>query len=123
MILTAVTMTALAVKHFLADYVLNPAYTVPVNKHIYGSRGSLEHTSMHMFWCIVMLVHILPLKVVILATLFDGLIHYHQDYFKTKFLFIHKEKSWLSYRVKRIITGADQLVHILTYIIIAAWVS
>jgi hypothetical protein len=121
MTLTAATMIALAVKHFLGDYVFNPAYTVPVNKHIYGSRGSLEHTSMHMFWCIIMLVHILPITVVILATLFDGFIHYHQDYFKTKFLFKHRGKEWLSKRVDRIITGADQLVHILTYIIIATW--
>ena len=120
MTLTTILMTALAIKHFLADYIFNPAYTVPVRKDIYGSRGSLEHVGMHMAWCIVALVWFLPIKVVILATLFDGIIHYHQDYFKTKFLY--KRKS-LSDATRRAITGADQLVHILTYVAIVAWVT
>ena len=113
-------MIALAIKHYLADYIFNPAFTVPVRKDIYGSRGSLEHTGMHMFWCVVALVWFLPLKVVILAALFDGFVHYHEDYIKTKFL--HKRKG-LSDRIRRAITGADQLVHILTYIIIVAWTA
>tara|TARA_B100000809_G_scaffold254947_1_gene292813 strand:+ start:507 stop:860 length:354 start_codon:yes stop_codon:yes gene_type:complete len=113
-------MIALAIKHYLADYIFNPAFTVPVRKDIYGSRGSLEHIGMHMFWCVIALVCFLPFKVVILATLFDAIIHYHQDYFKTKWLY---EREGLSDRVRRAITGADQLVHILTYIIIAAWVT
>ena len=113
-------MTALAIKHFLADYIFNPAYTVPVRKDIYGSRGSLEHVGMHMAWCIVALVWFLPIKVVILATLFDSFVHYHQDYIKTKWLY---RRKGLSDRVRRAITGADQLVHILTYIIIATVVT
>ena len=113
-------MIALAIKHYLADYIFNPAFTVPVRKDIYGSRGSLEHVGMHMAWCIVALVWFLPIKVVILATLFDAFIHYHQDYFKTKFLY---KRKGLSEATRRAITGADQLVHILTYIIITAAVT
>ena len=110
---------ALAIKHFLADYIFNPAFT-PTDKHIYGSIGSFGHLGMHMFWCIVALVWFLPFKVVILATLFDGFVHYHEDYIKTKWLY---RRKGLSDRVRRAITGADQLVHILTYIIIATVVT
>ena len=118
--MTEIIMTALAIKHYLADYIFNPVWTVPVRKDIYGSRGSLEHISMHMFWCLIALVWFLPIKVVILATLFDAFIHYHQDYFKTKFLY---KRKGLSEATRRAITGADQLVHILTYIVIVAWTT
>ena len=117
--ITSTVIIALAIKHFLADYIFNPAFT-PTDKHIYGSKGSFGHLGMHMFWCIMVLVWFLPLHIVILATLFDGVVHYHQDYFKTKFLYRRKK---LSDRVRRAITGADQLVHILTYIIIVAYVT
>ena len=115
-----VIMTALAIKHYLADYIFNPVWTVPVRKDIYGSRGSLEHIGCHMFFCFLALVAFLPMQVVILAILFDAVVHYHQDYFKTKWLY---KRKGLSDAVRRAITGADQLVHILTYIIIAAWTT
>ena len=108
-------LVTLAIKHFLADYIFNPAFT-PTDKHIYGSKGSFGHLGMHMFWCIIALVWFLPLEEVILATLFDGFVHYHEDYIKTKFLY---KRKGLSDRVRRAITGLDQLVHIITYIIIA----
>ena len=120
MTLTSTVMTALAIKHFLADYIFNPAYTVPVNKHIYGSRGSLEHLGVHMFFCFLALVAFVPLEWVIYAVLFDGFIHYHEDFIKTKFLY---KRKGLSEEIRRAITGLDQLVHILTYIIIVAAVT
>ena len=120
MTLTSTIMTALAVKHFLADYVFNPVYTVPVNKHIYGSRGSLEHIGAHILFCFLALVFFIPLEWVFYAVLFVGFVHYHEDYIKTKFL--HKRKG-MPQRLRRSITGLDQLVHILTYIIIVAVVT
>ncbi len=72
------------------------------------------------YFCFICLVLFLPLDVVIYCMLFDAFIHYHQDYFKTKWLY---KRKGLSDRVRRAITGGDQLVHILTYITIVAWVS
>ena len=108
-------MAALSIKHFLADYIFNPAWTVPVNKHIYGSRGSLEHTGIHMFFCFLALIPFVPLTWVICAVLFDGFVHYHEDYLKTRFV---TERPKLGARARRAITGFDQLVHILTYVAI-----
>tara|TARA_R100000656_G_scaffold66913_1_gene50728 strand:+ start:598 stop:960 length:363 start_codon:yes stop_codon:yes gene_type:complete len=117
---TATLMSILAMKHFLADYVFNPPYTVPTNKHIYGSRGSLEHSGVHMLFCFIALVPFASFPVILYAMLFDGFVHYHEDFIKTKYL--HKRKG-LGERVKRIITGFDQLVHILTYVVIVWWLT
>ena len=110
-------MTVLIIKHYLADYVFNPAYT-PTDKHIYGSLGSLAHLGTHMAFCFLALIWFLPLDIVIYAMFFDGWIHYHEDWIKTKYL--HKRKG-LSDKFRRIITGFDQLVHMLTYVVIA-WI-
>ena len=112
-------MTALAIKHVLADYVFNPAYE-PTDKHIYGSIGSLAHLGTHMVFCFLALVWFLPLDIVMYAMLFDGFVHYHEDYVKTKYLY---KRKGLSDRYRRAITGIDQLVHMLTYVAIYAWVS
>ena len=112
-------MTLLLIKHFLADYVFNPAYQ-PTEKHIYGSIGSLAHVGTHMLWCFALLVWVLPVGTVAIITLFDGLVHYHEDYIKTKFL---HERKGLSGRVRRCIRGIDQLVHMLTYVVIVYFVS
>ena len=113
-------MAALAMKHFLADYIFNPVYTVPTNKHIYGSRGSLEHLGVHMLFCFIALIPFASLSLVMGATLFDGFVHYHEDFIKTTYL--HKRKG-LSERFRRAITGMDQLVHILTYVVIVWWLT
>lgn len=112
-------MTLLLLKHYLADYVFNPAYE-PTEKHIYGSTGSLAHLGMHMLWCFTLLLGFLPIGTVAIVTLFDGFIHYHEDYIKTKYL--HKRKG-LSDKLRRCITGMDQLVHMLTYVAIVYFVS
>jgi len=106
-------MVALAIKHFFADYVFN---NIPSNKHIYGSRGSIRHVVIHMTGCFLALIGFLPLGIVLLAMFFDGFVHYHEDYFKTKYLY---KRKGLSDRHRRAVTGLDQLVHIITYIIIA----
>ena len=107
-------MTALLIKHFLADYVFNPAYE-PTDKHIYGSIGSLAHTGTHMLCCFLGLMWFLPLDIVLYAMLFDGWIHYHEDWIKTKYLY---KRKGLSDKLRRAITGMDQLIHMLTYIVI-----
>ena len=50
------------------------------------------------------------------AMLFDGFVHYHEDWIKTKYLY---KRKGLSDRFRRAITGMDQLIHVLTYITIA----
>jgi|TARA_B100000959_G_C14918893_1_gene598605 hypothetical protein len=105
-------LIALFVKHFLADYAFNQ---IPSNKHIYGSQGSFRHLAIHMSWCFPLLIWLLPLDLVITATFIDGFIHYHLDYIKSKI--VHKND--FSVHTRRIITGFDQLLHLLTYVLIA----
>ena len=68
-----------------------------------------------MAFCFLALIWFLPLYIVICAMLFDGFIHYHEDWIKTKYLY---KRKGLSDRFRRAITGMDQLIQILTYIII-----
>jgi len=105
-------MTALLIKHFFADYVFN---NIPSNKHRYGSLGSLRHLGIHMVGCFLALMWFLPLEIVIYAMFFDGFIHYHEDWIKTKYLYRRK----VSTNFRRAITGLDQLIHMLTYVVIA----
>ena len=107
-------VAALCIKHFFADYIFNPAYQ-PTNKHIYGSIGSLAHLGTHMAFCFLALMWFLPLDIVIYAMLFDGWVHYHEDWIKTKYLY---KRKGLSDRFRRALTGLDQLIHLLTYVII-----
>ena len=106
-------MTVLIIKHYLADYVFN---NTPSNKHIYGSAGSLNHLVIHMLFCILALIFLIPIHLALLATVFDGFMHYHVDWQKTKY--IYKRKG-LSDKFRRAITGMDQLIHMLTYVVIA----
>ena len=76
-------LTALMIKHFLADYVFNPAIT-PTDKHIYGSLGSLAHLGTHMVFCFLALIWFLPLDIVIYAMFFDGWIHYRSRIYNTR---------------------------------------
>ena len=114
-----IVLVSLLIKHYIADYIFNPALE-PTDKHIYGSKGSLAHLGVHMVFCFLALLPFLSLGVVIGCMIFDGVIHYHEDYVKTKYL--HKRKG-LSKRFRRAITGGDQLVHMLTYVAIYMMVS
>ena len=108
-------LAALMIKHYLADYVFN---NTPSNKHIYGSAGSVNHLIIHMLFCTLALIFLVPIHLALLAIIFDGFIHYHEDWLKSRYLY---KRKGLSERVRRAITGFDQLVHMLTYILIA-WV-
>ena len=73
-----------------------------------------------MVFCFLALLPFLPLSVVIGCMIFDGVIHYHEDYIKTKYLY---KRKGLSKRFRRAITGGDQLVHMLTYVAITYFVT
>ena len=69
-----------------------------------------------MLFCTLALIFLVPIHLALLAIIFDGFIHYHEDWLKSKYLY---KRKGLSERVRRAITGFDQLVHMLTYILIA----
>ena len=101
----------LAVKHWIADFVLQFEYMV-VQKATYGLRGGLEHALLHgVFTAIVLLTFINNLAISVIFGVLDTVIHYHIDYVKARWGATNTSthKFWVQ-------MGADQLAHYTFYI-------
>lgn len=112
-------LTALAVKHWLCDFVLQTSHQV-ATKGQYGSLGGISHALTHGVGTAVVLALFLfgrfdIYEIAFLAGM-DAVFHYHIDWFKQQMTQgmtpVHpKFWTWL---------GFDQLLHTLTYIVIIA---
>ena len=103
--------TAFIVKHFLADFPLQPPYQW-MNKGTYGHPGGLLHAAIHGAFTLAICQYFhLPLW---LAGA-DAVIHYHVDWAKMQFTYKPDNKYfwWL--------LGIDQMLHYLTYVWIVSW--
>jgi hypothetical protein len=103
------------IKHFICDYYLQSQAQIKT-KGQYGNLVGLGHTLEHVIGTMIILMPFLfvefPVGLMILA-LFDGLIHYHCDYIKTKFGSKNPSEPIFWHEL-----GLDQLVHQLTYAVI-----
>lgn len=100
--------TAFIIKHFIADFPLQPPYQW-MNKGKYGHPGGLLHTGIHgVFTLIILWWFNLPLWL----TAIDIVVHYHVDWAKMQFKYTPDNKYfwWL--------LGVDQMLHYLTYVFI-----
>lgn len=113
-------LTALFVKHWFADFVVQFDYMV-LEKGTYGADGGIHHSLIHAlltwgivgYWCGTY-------AGVMLATV-DFVTHYHIDWLKMNIsrwrkLTIRDWEFWMW-------LGADQLAHSLTYIAMVLWLS
>lgn len=111
------TATALQVKHFVVDFLLQTKYQY-LNKGKYLHPGGLLHSGLHAITTGLIGLYFVQLHSVAIAVgLFDLIIHYHVDWAKvqinTRFN-LHcntSEQFWY-------LVGLDQLLHQLTYIAI-----
>ena len=112
-----VVLAILEVKHFLCDFPLQTLYQLQ-NKGRYGHPGGLAHAFIHIIGtavCFVVVTPALWLGAAILAGEF--LFHYHADWAKEQWIRRHgytatDNQYWWA-------LGFDQLLHHLTYILIA----
>ena len=108
----------LEVKHFICDYPLQSLYQLQ-NKGTYGHPGGILHSGLQALFT-------LPAFLLVTPTLWLGtaiivgefLIHYHCDWLKSQIndrynLQPNQREFWWA-------IGADQLVHHLTYVVVAA---
>jgi hypothetical protein len=101
----------LMVKHTICDYYLQSLYHIS-NKGTYGAWGGVLHSLHHAIGtAVVMYIVLESIPAGILFGLFDGLVHYHIDYIKTRFgpRDIAHPNYWRWF-------GCDQCAHMLTYI-------
>lgn len=118
----SVLLILLFVKHFYADFVNQPPYMY-LNKGNWKHPGGYLHAFHHIGWtCLFLLpfvmTHILSFGTMILLLLAEFVIHYLMDFCKVNICkykgygpTTHEEWFWW--------LGFDQLVHCLTYVMIA----
>lgn len=104
------------VKHVLGDYVLQSAYILK-NRHVWGHSGGLLHVAIHAALTLPLLlaagVHG-PLFFTIL--LGEALFHYLLDWTKDNIL--HRRGWGPGNRQYWWLTGLDQMLHQLSYLVI-----
>ena len=101
-------------KHFICDWIAQNKNQV-ANKGKYGNLVGISHSMDHMLGMMIVLLPVLffthPLALIVIS-LADGLIHYHIDYFKTRYSAKYSpadEEFWY-------LMGIDQFLHQLTYL-------
>lgn len=109
-----------SIKHFIVDFPLQGPYQY-LNKGTYGHPGGLLHALYHGIATLLILLFFVSIPTAIALTLFDMIVHYHVDWLKVN---IGEKKNWKCDNSKQywILLGADQLLHMLTYIAIIALV-
>lgn len=117
----AITLFALLLlKHFVCDFVLQTPWQI-AQKGIYGARGGLVHSGIHVAGTFVVLLAVgtaLPTIAIILVAEF--IIHYHIDWSKEQTV---KRLDWrVGARFWNAI-GFDQLLHGLTYLAIVVYAT
>jgi hypothetical protein len=101
----------LAVKHWIADFVLQFEYMVE-QKGLYGQAGGIEHALLHgVFTAVVLLAFFDNVMIAAIFGLLDSVTHYHIDYVKARWGTRDPatQKFWIQ-------LGADQLAHYTFYI-------
>ena len=111
-------LTALQMKHFLCDFVLQTPYQIRT-KGIYGHAGGFIHSGLHVFGSIpALLIMQAPLRAIGIIMIGEFLVHYHMDWTKAN---VDAYFDWGQANFRYwILFGFDQLVHQMTYVTIVA---
>lgn len=112
-----VLLALLLVKHFVWDFYYQPPYMWQ-NKGTFGHWGGVVHSGLHAFTTFIILLFFTAPLLALLLMLFEFVVHYLTDYAKMN---INRIKGWGATTHNEFwqLTGFDQLIHQLTYIVIA----
>lgn len=114
-------LAAFQVKHVLGDYVFQNAYILQ-NRRIWGHPGGLLHVAIHAALTLPILlvaqVTLLPLLAIMIG---EALFHYHVDWLKDSW--IHNKGWTASDKQYWWLTGVDQGLHQLSYLVIVALIG
>lgn len=110
-------------KHFIADFMMQPAF-MHQNKGTYGHYGGIVHAGFHSVWTAFGLLAFMATGLldisettITLIVLAEFVVHYHIDWAKMN---INKKMGWGANTHAEFwyLTGFDQFLHMLTYVII-----
>lgn len=107
-------------KHLIFDFLYQPPYQWK-NKGTYGHLGGIVHAGQHFIATLLILLTFAPPVLSLTLGVVEFVIHYHMDWFK---MWYNKQKGWACNTHPEFwyLTGVDQWVHSLTYLLIAALV-
>ena len=113
-------LALLMVKHFVCDFVLQTPWQI-AQKGIYGAPGGIVHSGIHIAGTLVALIAVMtPVGVILPVLVAEFLVHYHIDWGKEQTVrrlnWRHGNRFWNA-------IGFDQLLHGLTYLAIAVYVT
>lgn len=109
------------VKHLLGDYVLQNAYIID-HRRVWGHPGGLIHVAIHAALTLPLLLAAGVQGVLFFAILLgEALFHYHVDWVKDRWVF---RAGWTAQdRQYWWLTGLDQMLHQLSYLVIAGLIA
>ena len=115
-----ILLLLLQIKHCYADFMIQ-TYAQTVRKGIYRDLVGISHTMDHVTATLVALFlfsfwHTVPPLTILWIALFEGIAHYHIDWFKVRYgcKDLTNSAFWAEF-------GLDQLSHQLCYILIIAY--
>lgn len=108
-------LTGLLVKHIVADYYIQMNFMFK-NKHVYGAWGGVSHALVHAIGTALVLSPFVSIATLNFVVFIDLMLHYHIDYVKSNYSIRNpmqpsEQRYW-------IVHGTDQLLHVLTYVLI-----
>jgi len=107
--------SAFIIKHTIADYFMQYSWMIK-DKGTYGAWGGIAHAKFHgLLTFLLLLLFVNPLTAFLFGAL-DSIIHYHIHYvksnvWKSKKLGPNDQLYWITH-------GVDQMLHLLTYVLI-----
>lgn len=107
-------------KHFILDFLYQPPYQWQ-NKGTYAHPGGILHAGQHALGSFFILVLFTNSWWAAGLSLFEFVVHYHVDWAKMN---INKDMRWNADKNPEfwMLLGADQYLHYLTYLVLAAGV-
>ena len=116
--LILLVLLILQIKHYLCDYLLQSEYQYS-NKGLYGHPGGILHAGLHALATIVVFAVITPsLQLGLAIVVGEFIAHYHLDWTKEQIL---RRRQWVFPQAQFWwVFGADQALHEITYLAIAA---
>tara|TARA_Y100001972_G_C7645957_1_gene324635 strand:- start:413 stop:775 length:363 start_codon:yes stop_codon:yes gene_type:complete len=109
--------TAFIVKHIIADYFMQYSWMIK-DKATYGAFGGLAHAGWHGILTLIVLIIFANVSIsfILMLAFLDSLLHYHIDFVKSNVW--KRKKLGPSDQLYWVTHGVDQLLHMLTYILI-----
>jgi hypothetical protein len=105
-------------KHFIIDFVLQKPYQW-MNKGTYGHPGGIHHACLHGIGTAIILIYFTDISIKLVVEMYwlDMVLHYHIDWAKMN---INKKMGWAANTHEEfwILTGFDQFLHYMTYVLI-----